>query len=73
MLQEATVAEISAVAGGARLLAALQAAEMTSLETVHGPPAKIDLDMLWIFIGEVSIAGIHPGEARCSCCLNNMH
>lgn len=53
-LQKATVAEISAVAGGGRLLAALAAAEQSASENLFGPEARVDLDVLWIFIGEVS-------------------
>ena len=53
LLQKATVAEISAVTGGGRLLAALASAELAAAETLHGPEARIDLDILWIFIGEV--------------------
>ncbi|KAK9915025.1 hypothetical protein WJX75_003738 [Coccomyxa subellipsoidea] len=50
---KATVAEISAVTGGGRLLAALASAELAAAETLHGPEARVDLDILWIFIGEV--------------------
>ena len=57
LLQKATVAEISAVTGGGRLLAALASAELAAAETLHGPEARVDLDILWIFIGEV----------RCNC------
>ena len=46
------MAEISNVAGGLRLLQALAAAE--DAESMHGPAAKVDLDVLWIFIGKVS-------------------
>ena len=47
------MAEISNVAGGLRLLQALAAAE--DAESMHGPDAKVDLDVLWIFIGKVSL------------------
>ncbi len=52
-MQKATVAEISAVTGGGRLLAALASAELAAAETSYGPEARVDLDILWIFIGEV--------------------
>ena len=52
-LQGATVEEISQVTGGLRLLQALAAAEAASAEARPGPEAKVDLDVLWIFIGKV--------------------
>ena len=52
-LQEAPVEEISHVTGGLRLLQALAAAEAASAEARPGPEAKVDLDVLWIFIGKV--------------------
>ena len=52
-LQGATVEEISNVTGGLRLLQALAAAEAASAEARPGPEAKVDLDVLWIFIGKV--------------------
>ena len=45
------MAEISNVAGGLHLLQALAAAE--DAESMHEPEAKVDLDVLWIFIGKV--------------------
>lgn len=51
------MAEISNVAGGLRLLQALAAAE--TAESMHGSDAKVDLDVLWIFIGKV---GLHGNE-----------
>ena len=45
--------EISNVTGGLRLLQALAAAEAASGEAITGPEAKVDLDVLWIFIGKV--------------------
>ena len=45
--------EISNVTGGLRLLQALAAAEAANAEAVPGPEARVDLDVLWIFIGKV--------------------
>ena len=62
-LQRTTVDEISNVTGGLRLLQALAEAE-TQAESTHGPPAKVDLDVLWIFVGKAS--GLSHDEAPAS-------
>ena len=51
--QNTTVEEISGITGGLRLLQALAAAEAANAEHMHGPEAKVDLDVLWIFIEKV--------------------
>lgn len=43
--------------GGGRLLAALASAELAAADTLYGPEARVDLDILWIFIGEVRSFG----------------
>ena len=63
-LQDATVEEISTVTGGLRLLQALAAAEAASAEAMPGPEAKVNLDVLWIFIGKV---GLLDGVHFCNC------
>lgn len=52
-LQNTTVEETTGITGGLRLLQALAAAEAANAEHMHGPEAKVDLDVLWIFIGKV--------------------
>lgn len=47
--------EMSAVTGGARLLQALAAADAASAEASYGPEARVDLDVLWIFIGKARL------------------
>ena len=54
--------EISQVTGGLRLLQALAAAEAASAEARPGPEAKVDLDVLWIFIGKV-----RRPQTACTC------
>jgi hypothetical protein len=61
------VAEISAVAGGVRLLAALQAAELAAADVMYGPDARVDLDILWVFIGEVCKLGASHMQHSSQC------
>lgn len=73
LVQKATVAEISAVTGGTRLLAALTAAELSTAEAVHGPDARVDLDILWIFIGEACHLSLASYSVHNTMCGMDMH